>query len=159
MRFSFAIVLFTQTGSSASAGSQIVPGFMSRLTHVSSPVIWARKRHLSCACRMSRSCQEHSNSFALKSSSRKWGSYLNCRVFILREVVRWRYTVDAGILRNSAIVRTENHGSASKTCGTRVSTSSRGGRPELGRSLRSGQCNVISCSHYFTLFSSNASSR
>jgi hypothetical protein len=73
-------------------------------------------------------------------------------------MIRWKCTVDAGILRNSAVVRTKGQGSASKTCGIQALISSRHGRPELGRSVRSEQWNLISCSQYFTLFSSNASS-
>jgi hypothetical protein len=61
---------------------------------------------------------------------------------MLKEVVRRRCTVVAGLLRNSAIIQAENHGSASKTCRIRVSISSRGDRPELCRSLRSKQCNL-----------------
>jgi hypothetical protein len=81
-----------------------------------------------------------------------------CRFLMLTEGVRWKCTIDAGILKSSAIVRTENHGSASNTCRIRASISSRGGRPELGRTLRSERCNLISCSQCFILFSSNASS-
>jgi hypothetical protein len=40
--------------------------------------------------------------------------------FMLREVVKWRCNVDSGILRNSAVVRTEGDGSASKTCRERA---------------------------------------
>jgi hypothetical protein len=134
MRFSLAIVLSTRTGSSASAGTKIIPGFMSRQTHVSSPIIRSRKWHLSCAFRTLRSYRAPLGRFALKSSSRKWGTHLKCRLFILREVVRWRCTFGAGILRNSAIVGTEHHGSASKTCRIRVSISSRVGRSSIGHS-------------------------
>jgi hypothetical protein len=116
MRFSRAIVLLTRTGSSPSAESQVVPGFMWRQTHVSSSVIRSRKQHLSFACRTPRSCRAPSNHFALKSSPRKWGAHLKCRLFLLREVVRSRCTVKAWILRNSVVVRTEDHGSAFKTC-------------------------------------------
>jgi hypothetical protein len=59
MHFSVAFVLLTRTGSSASAGSQMVPGFMSRWTHLSSLVIRSRKWHLSCACKTSRSYREY----------------------------------------------------------------------------------------------------
>jgi hypothetical protein len=146
MCFSLTIVILTRTGSSSSADSQIVPGFMSRSIRISSPVIRSRKWHLLCAGKTSRSCWAPSNRFALKSSSRKWGTYLKRRFFMLREVVRWRCAVDTGILRMSGIVRTEDHGSASKTCRIRASISSRRGQPELGRSLRSERCNLISCS-------------
>jgi hypothetical protein len=60
---------------------------------------------------------------------------LKCRLFILREVVRWRRTVDSGILGKSPIVRTEGHDSASKTCRIRGSISSKGvGRSWIGHS-------------------------
>jgi hypothetical protein len=130
---------------------------MSRETHVSSPVIISRKWHLSCAFGTSRSCRALSNRFPLKLSSRRWGTYLKYRLFMLRAVVRLRCAAEPGILRNSAIIRTEDHGSVSKTCRIRASISSRGGQPELGRSLRSERCNIISCGQYFTLFSLNAS--
>jgi hypothetical protein len=147
----------TRTGSSASAEIQTVPVSMSRSTHVSSSAIKSRKWHLSCACRTLRSCWAPFHRFAHKSSSRKRGTHLKCRLFMLREVVRWKCTVDAGISRNSAIVRTEDHGSASKTCRIRAWISSRGGLPQLGRPLSSERSTLISCSQYFTLFSSNAS--
>jgi hypothetical protein len=83
---------------------------------------------------------------------KKMKKHLKCRLFILREVFRWRFTVDAGILRDSAIVRTEGHGSASKTCRIGASISSKGSRPELGRSLRSERRNLISCSQFFLCF-------
>jgi hypothetical protein len=158
MRCSHAIVLLARTGSSASAGSQIVLAFMSRYTHVSSPVIRSRKWHLFCACRTSRSRRAPSNRFALKSSSKNEKNQMKCRLFMLREVVIWRCTDDAGILRNSAIVRTEDHDSASKICRIRASISSREGRPGLDRSLRSERWNSISWNQYFTLLSSYASS-
>jgi hypothetical protein len=54
---------------------------------------------------------------------------------MLREVVRWKCTVDAGILRNSEIVRTEDHHLASKTCRIQASISSRGvDRSSVGHS-------------------------
>jgi hypothetical protein len=87
MRFWLVIVLLTRTGSSASAGSRIVPSFMLKETDVSSPVIRSRKWHLSCACRTSRSCQAPSNRFALKSLSSKCGTHLKCRLFLLMGVI------------------------------------------------------------------------
>jgi hypothetical protein len=129
--FSFAIVVLTRPGSSASAGSQIVPGFMSRETHISSPVIRSRRWHLPCICRTSSTFQSFDSQIIIK----KKRNHLKCRLFMLREVVRWRGTVNAGILRNSAIVRTEDNGSASKTCRIRALISSRGvGRSSVGHS-------------------------
>jgi hypothetical protein len=34
----------------------------------------------------------------------KRGTHLKCRLLMLREVVKWRCTIEAGILRNSALV-------------------------------------------------------
>jgi hypothetical protein len=153
-RGTFACNCFlTRTGSSASAGSQIVPGFMPRSTHVSSPVIRSRKWHFSCTCRTSRSCRAPFNRFALRSSSRKRGTHLKYRLFILREVVRWRCTVDAGILRNSAIVRTEDQDLYSSNID--ISKRDSAGARSV---TQIGRCHLISCSQYFTLLPSNTPS-
>jgi hypothetical protein len=79
----------------------------------------------------------------LSNDYQEMRNHLKCRFFMLREVLRWRSTVGARILSNPAIVRTQDHVSASKTCIIQVSISSRGGWPELSRPLRSERSNLV----------------